>query len=118
VECYLAGHAKASYWRAEHGKLFFAEVGDFGIAYRGDVAAGDEELHNFCAVASELGPARGRRGILLEAADTLAGHVEIDLGELVFCGVLYCVGIVAEGDTLFAFEQDLPPHGEQRIIQF
>jgi hypothetical protein len=93
-------------------KLFFAEVREFAVAYRGDIAAGDQELHNFLAFASELGPAGGRCGILLEAADMLAGNIEINLGQLVFCGVLYWVGIVAEGDTLFAFEKDLPPHGE------
>src|SRR4029077_10098175 len=94
------GCAKASYGR---GKLFFAEVCDFGVAYSGDVAAGDKELHNFCAAARELGPAGGGCGILLEAADTLAGKVEIDLGEFAFCGALYWVGIVAESDALFAF---------------
>jgi hypothetical protein len=58
---------------------------DFAVADGGDVAAGNQELHDLGAFASELSPARGRCGILLQAANALAGEIEIDLGELVFC---------------------------------
>ena len=34
-----------------------AEVGDFGVAYCGDVTAVDQELHDLGAFAGELGPA-------------------------------------------------------------
>ena len=110
------GVCKSKLLAGGSGELLFAEVGDFGVAYRGDVAAGDKELHDFCAVASELGPAGGRCRILLEAADTLASKIEIDLGELAFCSVLYWVGIVAEGDALLAFYEDLAPDGEEGVV--
>jgi hypothetical protein len=48
---------------------------------------------------------------LLETANALAGEIEIDLGQLALGGGLNGVGIVAEGDALFAFEQRLAPHG-------
>jgi hypothetical protein len=38
-------------------KIFLTEVGDFAGAYCGDVAAVDQELHDFGAFAGELGPA-------------------------------------------------------------
>ena len=71
------------------------EVGDFGVADGGDVAAGDEELHDLGAFAGKDGPSRGGCGILLEAADALAGEVEIDLGELALGGGQHGIGIVA-----------------------
>jgi hypothetical protein len=46
----------------------------------------------------------------------LAGRIEIYLGQLVFCGVLYRIGIVTEGDALFALEEDLPPDGEECVV--
>ncbi|SRR6266404_5455741 len=88
-----------------------AEVGDFGVADCGDVTAGDQELHNLGAFAGELGPARGGGGVLLEAADALAGEVEIDLSELALRRVLHGKGIFAYDYALFAFDQDLTPHG-------
>jgi hypothetical protein len=60
--------------------ISLAEVGDFGVADCGDVAAGDEELHDLGAFTGEGGPSRGSCGVLLEAADALAGEFEIDLG--------------------------------------
>src|SRR5438270_9948993 len=76
-----------------YGALYFAEAGDFGVADCGDIAAVDQELHDLGALAREFGPARGSGGILLKAADALAGKLEIDLGELGFCGVLDGIGI-------------------------
>src|SRR5256885_3882499 len=85
--------------------LYFAEAGDFGVADCGDVPAVDQELHDVGALAREFGPARGSGGILLKAADALAGKLEIDLGELGFCGVLDGIGIVAYTDARLAFDQ-------------
>jgi hypothetical protein len=42
-------------------------MGDFAVAYGGDVAAGDQELHDLGAFAGELGPARRGCGILPRA---------------------------------------------------
>jgi hypothetical protein len=110
------GTSKASYGLGESGKLLFVEMGDFAVAYGTDVPAGDQELHDFRAFAGEFGPARGGCGILLESANSLAGEVEIDLGKLVFCGVLHPVRIIAEGDAFFAFEQRLAPDGEESVV--
>lgn len=75
------GTSKASYeGGGRGGNLLAGEMGDFAVAYRGDVAAGDQELHDLGAFAGELGPARRGCGILLEGADALSGEVEIDLG--------------------------------------
>src|SRR4029077_18994030 len=75
--------------------ISLAEVGDFGVADGGDVAAGDEEWHDLGAFAGKDGPSRGGCGILLEAADALADEVEIDLGELALGGGQHGIGIVA-----------------------
>jgi len=87
-------------------------VGDFGVADGGDVAAGDEELHDLGAFASEGSPAGGGRWILLEAADALAGEIEIYLGELALGRGLDGIGIIADDYALSAFDEDLTPDGE------
>src|SRR5713226_696036 len=77
-------------------------MSDFVVAYCGDVAAADQELHHLGAFAGKLGPSRRGRRILLEAADALAGKFEIHLRELAFRRALHGIGIVAYDYTLFA----------------
>ena len=74
-------------------------------------------MHDLGTFAGQLGPAGIGRGILLEAADALPSEIEIDLRELAFGGVLDWVGIIAERDALFAFEQGLPPDGEEPFVR-
>jgi len=85
-------------------------VCNFSVADGGDVAAGDEELHDFGAFAREGGPARGGCGILLEAADAPTGKVEIDLGELALGGGPDGIGIITHDYARFALDEDLTPH--------
>src|SRR5260221_4173816 len=79
-------------------------MSDFVVAYCGDVAAADQELHHLGAFAGKLGPSRRGRRILLEAADALAGKFEIHLRELAFRRALHGLGIVAYDYTRFAFD--------------
>ena len=81
------------------------------------MAAGDEELHDLGAFASEGSPSRGGSGILLEAADPLTGKVEIDLGELALGGGMDGIGIIADDYAIFAFDEDLTPDGEESFVE-
>ena len=56
------------------------------------------------AFAGEDGPARSGGGILLKAADALAGEVEIDLGQFALRGVPYGIGIFSQVHTPLAFD--------------
>jgi hypothetical protein len=92
-------------------------VCNFSVADGGDVAAGDEELHDLGAFAGEGGPARGGCRVLLEAADALTGKVEIDLGELALGGGLDGIGIIADEYAIFAFDEYLTPDGEESFVE-
>jgi hypothetical protein len=115
---HLFGKSGCSVWTSSSFSLFrSSEVGDFGVADGGDVAAGDQELHDLGAFTGEGAPTRGGCGVLLEGADALAGEVEIDLGELALGGGKHGIGIVAQDYALFAFDLDLTPYGEQGFVQ-
>ena len=103
-----------SRWR---WRLSFAEVGDLAVAYRSDIAAIDEELHDLGAFSGQLGPARGGCRVLLEGADAFSGEFEIDLGQPGFCGALNRIGIVAEADSPLALNERLAPNGEHGVIE-
>src|SRR5258706_7831704 len=92
-------------------------MSDFVVAYCGDVAAADQELHHLGAFAGKLGPSRRGRRILLEDADALGGKFEIHLRELAFRRALHGIGIVAYDYTLFAVDERLTPDGQARFIQ-
>lgn len=89
----------------------------FAIHHNGHIAAATEELHHFFPGAGQLRPARTGGGVLLQAANSVAFHNEINLTKTACGSLADGIAVCAKHDDGRIVDEDLAPDVEERLLE-